>query len=754
MADKRIKDLTNTAAESDIASGNYFALDGSAGTKKLNSTTLLTKTAQNALAGNVAPAFDPTRDEDHKYLAGESVAYDGKTYTFKVDHYGAWAAADVQQVQSVDTKLSKADALSETTTTIMDKHIGGIATNGTWFSSGQHTAVSIRPGDVFLITPKSTSATAGLYAFVTSDYVPGDHTSGAVPLCSGTSRQQIDINTQKMAIAPADAAYLLLCTVDGAANKTFFDVLKKTERNKFAELFAGKAITKDYFIKNVDYLEYESYTGIVGTSTAWLNAGKHIAVPVNPGDTISVKPSRAANLTVVTPSYVPGNHTSGNVEFAIQNIGRQVVDPDAFTTIIAGVDAGYLILHIVDGGGNKVSWEIKKSIDVKLAESLVGMLSDGYKTLVSIDSLTTYKGALSGSGEWFSGTNVSHKALPVIPGDKYTISIPTNYSGNFAVVTSDYVPGDHTSGAVPFAGVSTNRTVVSGNTSIDITIPGNGAYLILTVHDGANMGVVYDVKKFTRTQKPLGTFQKLRYAHWNIGHFAMGKDDSPTITPEEKSEKQSAFREFINSIHPDVLGVCEDDPYFATDETESSEAVYSCFEQQHPGLKASYSMNSFYSNGLKILQFSWQSFPADTAGGRLFSEMLVDLDGDLVIMCETHLSWEDYEKRTNQIQYLVERYASAKYVIIAADWNIGEINGGPSEEEEMAPLVSAGYRMSMMDYMPKESTYAGNNVTPPSDSALDIICAKGFGLINAHVSQESAELSDHRLVYCDLIKNP
>ena len=75
MADKRIKDLTNTATESDIASGNHFALDGSAGTKKLNSTTLLTKTAQNALAGNVAQAFDPTRDEDHKYIGGERAVY-------------------------------------------------------------------------------------------------------------------------------------------------------------------------------------------------------------------------------------------------------------------------------------------------------------------------------------------------------------------------------------------------------------------------------------------------------------------------------------------------------------------------------------------------------------------------------------------------------------------------------------------------------------------------------------------------------
>lgn len=92
-----IHSLTDTATEADLVSGNYFALDGSAGTKKLNSTTLLTKTAQNALAGNVAPAFDATRDNTNPYKAGESVVYEGKTYTFKVNHYGAWDAADVEQ---------------------------------------------------------------------------------------------------------------------------------------------------------------------------------------------------------------------------------------------------------------------------------------------------------------------------------------------------------------------------------------------------------------------------------------------------------------------------------------------------------------------------------------------------------------------------------------------------------------------------------------------------------------------------------
>lgn len=103
MADKRIKDLTNTAAESDIASGNYFALDGSAGTKKLDSTTLLTKTAQNALAGNVAPSFMPNSTNA---VAGMPYVYGGKLYIAKEDYSGAWNPSKFNQT-SIDELLDK-----------------------------------------------------------------------------------------------------------------------------------------------------------------------------------------------------------------------------------------------------------------------------------------------------------------------------------------------------------------------------------------------------------------------------------------------------------------------------------------------------------------------------------------------------------------------------------------------------------------------------------------------------------------------
>ena len=77
------------------ADGTFLVDSETNGPGAMPKDTLLTNTAQNALAGNVAEEFDPTRTSENPYKAGESVAYNGKTYTFKVDHYGAWSGSDV-----------------------------------------------------------------------------------------------------------------------------------------------------------------------------------------------------------------------------------------------------------------------------------------------------------------------------------------------------------------------------------------------------------------------------------------------------------------------------------------------------------------------------------------------------------------------------------------------------------------------------------------------------------------------------------
>lgn len=84
-------------AKTSFASGDKIPVVNGSTATAMEATKLLELTAQNTLADNEAPEFDPTRDADHPYLVGKSVSYNGKIYTFKNEHYGAWNVLDVVQ---------------------------------------------------------------------------------------------------------------------------------------------------------------------------------------------------------------------------------------------------------------------------------------------------------------------------------------------------------------------------------------------------------------------------------------------------------------------------------------------------------------------------------------------------------------------------------------------------------------------------------------------------------------------------------
>lgn len=137
MADGRIKDLNREI--SDFSNGDFIIVDGTIGTSKMAKDSLLNVTAQNALDGNVAPVFDHTRTSDNPYKAGESVAYEGKTYTFKVDHYGAWSAADVTEANIAQITTAKKIKLD----TPSLWRLGGIGRNGFYNSSEANALCSV-----------------------------------------------------------------------------------------------------------------------------------------------------------------------------------------------------------------------------------------------------------------------------------------------------------------------------------------------------------------------------------------------------------------------------------------------------------------------------------------------------------------------------------------------------------------------------------------------------------------------------------
>ena len=93
----RAKDIIPHKTSFDPGDGFYGDGDSSF---FMEADTLLELTAQNALAGNVAPAFDPTKPNDvdgYAYYEDDIVVYNGVAYKFKVNHpSGAWNPVEVE----------------------------------------------------------------------------------------------------------------------------------------------------------------------------------------------------------------------------------------------------------------------------------------------------------------------------------------------------------------------------------------------------------------------------------------------------------------------------------------------------------------------------------------------------------------------------------------------------------------------------------------------------------------------------------
>ena len=84
--------------------GDVIPVDGPQGTAKMPKDDLLRVTAENALDGNVAPAFDDTAS----YTAGQEVIYNGKLYRFKLaKSAGSWDSTKVESASLPDIYLTK-----------------------------------------------------------------------------------------------------------------------------------------------------------------------------------------------------------------------------------------------------------------------------------------------------------------------------------------------------------------------------------------------------------------------------------------------------------------------------------------------------------------------------------------------------------------------------------------------------------------------------------------------------------------------
>ena len=136
----RIKDWSKSITS--FRTDDVIPVDGTDGTAKMSKDDLLRVTAENALAGNLALAFDPTRTNENQYKAGEHVIYEGKEYIFVAPHYGAWNTNDVKLKIDVD--------YAETDSDYIHKNLGVfenllyMKTNSNWFSASYSKGWKVR----------------------------------------------------------------------------------------------------------------------------------------------------------------------------------------------------------------------------------------------------------------------------------------------------------------------------------------------------------------------------------------------------------------------------------------------------------------------------------------------------------------------------------------------------------------------------------------------------------------------------------
>ena len=108
---------------------------------------LLELTAQNALAGNLAPAFDPTRDAEHPYLVGEVVIEGGELYKCTVEHSGVWNSSHFEKVDLysdiINGKVLKAHYTATSGTQPNFRFVPALETFGLYFEKNSYSGSSL-----------------------------------------------------------------------------------------------------------------------------------------------------------------------------------------------------------------------------------------------------------------------------------------------------------------------------------------------------------------------------------------------------------------------------------------------------------------------------------------------------------------------------------------------------------------------------------------------------------------------------------
>lgn len=230
-------------------------------------------------------------------------------------------------------------------------------------------------------------------------------------------------------------------------------------------------------------------------------------------------------------------------------------------------------------------------------------------------------------------------------------------------------------------------------------------------------------------------------AHWNIGHFSAGRTSDTTISSDDAAPMALTYKNLIDSINADILGICEYNPSFSVNGEKTSSFIFNQYPYHSIGNKYSYNCNAIFSkaqlNDSKLVFFDYCVQQRYYIVSKLF------INGKEVLFVETHLDWNqgtDGKKyRIIQIQTLVDSFKDYPYVIICGDMNITSLN-------ELQPFKDAGFILANGGDLGVFETCPASN---PSN-AIDNIITKGFDILSTNIFCKNI-LSDHCLINCKII---
>lgn len=818
----RIKDIIPESTESDLVAGNYLALDGDVGTKKLPANLIAKISVQEKNTRNLVPiTYKEINSDDleqhrsslglygwyYRSLQGQShvsvALYSGMQLI--LTNTGVDAFYAIFPASFMDKDFSDGDSypvgysrlllkaneilkkdITEDCVLVMNVVDGGGGANDWkigvkngnelktdllanpsfsslslvendaslgstgWYFYGQfekHVSVKLFGGSKLVL--KNTSSTKSAYAIMPKTFADGPFANGA-SYPTGVSRVAVNAG-EEVSIDVSDDCVLVMTSVDptntiitwsvNVLYGNYFEI-----KNELNDLVDGSAKTYASGCLAI-------YKGSLGPYY-WnaLNAdARHSALRLRQMQrvTITNDGNIDAFYAIFPSSYVDGDKAQED-SYPVGYLGRFRLNQGNSVTF--NVDENcVLVMNVVDGGNNANSFSVVVTTP-PLYETIADKanLSKPITATTTTADLVVYNCSLGASGWYSPGDNQRHTSVPCKKGEIITLT-NNNVDAFYAIFPSSFVDGDQTNSS-PFPdGVF--RVVLKQDETIKF-ICGEDCVLVMNTVDGA-----LNTNEFTivRTFSPLTSIGlvaettpvRLKIAEWNVGHFAMGTSGDTTIPPEQKDEKQAEYRTLINSIGADVFILCENSVNFCTDGTKANDAVWNCFKQINDGPKNGYNMNSVLTNGLQFVSRKVNAYVnQDGTGGRYFIDCKYSIKGREVHIIATHNTWGDKTTAMAQYNELITYCADFDHVILAADFNAGsQWNYGM--KDVVAPLFkAAGFSSAWCDYMGAVDTYPDSEYQPAN---LDNVFVKGFSVTNSQVIDSSIDLSDHKMITCELI---